>query len=700
MYSGNPATDASMPPTQWRTWSFQQYYDDIKTVGRAMLSLGLDRHASVNIWGFNSPQWLLAEMGAIFAGGKAAGIYPTDTPEQILYKIQHSNGQIVAVQDVKKFQMLAAVADQLPNVKAIVCWEFQPSPEQKASVAFEVLSWEEFMELGDAATPMSGKEAKTESGADLESALEKRMADQRPGHCCALIYTSGTTGQPKAVMMSHDNIIFEAGLIVDQIPNCKRPTQERGLSYLPLSHVAGMMLDIVFPLWATARTPAHMTLHFARAYDLSKGTVAHRLRAVKPTIFLGVPRVWEKIQATIKKSAAAASKGWCACITRCIVSWAKGLGERRARNLLIGGSGAFPLHYSLAKTIVLDKVATTLGLSECKLCITGAAPIGTDTLEFFGALGLNIMEAYGMSECSGLTTMSTEACHMWGSCGFAPQSCEVKVFKVSEDGSCGEECPRAPTVEEAYTPEGEAKYQGEICFRGRHIMMGYMANPDLGEEHMATIQRKLDSAIDNDGWLHSGDKGIITATGMVKITGRYKELLIGAGGENVAPVPIENAVKLAGEDVISNVMMFGDKKPFLAALVTLKAKGATGLERGTDELDCVFPGSDVRTVSAAMKDEAVIAHVKAAIVEGNKAAPNRNSTIKKFTILPYDFSVEGEELTSTLKLKRSVTLKHFAEVAGRVYAQKGRDPFVPFNAEDAPTPKNATAFTDAAQAQV
>merc|ERR1711939_265076 len=186
---------------------------------------------------------------------------------------------------------------------------------------------------------------------------------------------------------------------------------------------------------------------------------------------------------------------------------------------------------------------------------------------------------------------------------------------------------------------------------------------------------------------HSGDKGIITATGMVKITGRYKELLIGAGGENVAPVPIENAVKLAGEDVISNVMMFGDKKPFLAALVTLKAKGATGLERGTDELDCVFPGSDVRTVSAAMTDEAVIAHVQAAIVEGNKAAPNRNSTIKKFTILPYDFSVEGEELTSTLKLKRSVTLKHFAEVAGRVYAQKGRDPFVPFNAEDAPTPK-------------
>jgi len=270
---------------------------------------------------------------------------------------------------------------------------------------------------------------------------------------------------------------------------------------------------------------------------------------------------------------------------------------------------------------------------------------------------------------------------MWGSCGFTPQSLEVKVFKVNEDGSCGEECARAPTVAEAYTTEGELKYQGEICFRGRHIMMGYLANPDMGEEHVSQIQRKLDSAIDNDGWLHSGDKGIMTTTGMIKITGRYKELLIGAGGENVAPVPIENAVKLAGEDVISNVMMFGDKKPYLAALVTLKAKGATGLERGTDELDCVFPGSDVRTVSEAMSDKAVIKHVAAAIDEGNKAAPNRNSTIKKFTILPYDFSVEGEELTSTLKLKRSVALKHFAEVAARVY-KAGRDKYVPFHAKN------------------
>ena len=693
-YSGDAATDASMPVTQWRTWSFRQYYEAAKNVGRALLSLGLDRHASVNIWGFNSPQWVLAEMGTIFAGGKAAGIYSTDTAEQILYKILHSNGQVVIVQDAKKLDVLSALAAQLPNVKAIVCWAFQPSAEQKASVACEVLSWDEFMSLGQISVmkaetttetktqaELSSEDAGKEVVANIESALRQRMAEQRPGHCCALIYTSGTTGKPKAVMVSHDNLVFEAGLIVKKIPNCKGPGQERALSYLPLSHVSGMMLDILFPLWATARTPAHVTLHFARAYDLNKGTLVHRMRAVKPTIFLGVPRVWGKIQAKIK-TMAARNKGCCSCITRGIVSWAKARGEKRARNMLIGGSGAFPFCFSIAKRLVLDKVAAQLGLSDCKLCITGAAPIGQDTLAFFGALGLNIMEVYGMSECTGLATMNTEACHMWGSCGFSPQSIEVKIFKIKEDGTRGEECPPVPSVEEAYTKEGESKYQGEICFRGRHIMMGYMANPRLGEEHMATIQGKLDSAIDDDGWLHSGDKGIVTTAGMFKVTGRYKELLISAGGENVAPVPIENAVKLAGEDVISNVMMFGDRKSYMSAMVTLKAKGATGLERGTDELDCVFPNSGVLTVSAAMNDPAAIKHVLAAIVEGNKAAPNQNSTIKKFTILPHDFSVEGGELTSTLKLKRSIALQHFAEVAGRVYSLQGREEYVPFQSKD------------------
>merc|ERR1719265_1803475 len=219
---------------------------------------------------------------------------------------------------------------------------------------------------------------------------------------------------------------------------------------------------------------------------------------------------------------------------------------------------------------------------------------------------------------------------------------------------------------------------------------------------MDAMQRKLDSAIDNDGWLHSGDKGIATETGMFKITGRYKELLIGAGGENVAPVPIEDAVK-AECPAISNIMMFGDRKPYLAAMVTLKAKGDPGLTPGTDELDCEIPGSpEITTISAAMSDKVTIKYITDCIIEGNKAAPNNNSTIKKFTILPHDFSVEGGELTSTLKLKRSVTLGHFQEVAERTYDPAiGRNPYVPFNAGGAPaaTAAPAAAVTKAEEKQ-
>jgi long-chain-fatty-acid--CoA ligase ACSBG len=445
--------------------------------------------------------------------------------------------------------------------------------------------------------------------------------------------------------------------------------QERGLSYLPLSHVAGMLLDIIAPLYATAETPSWTTMHFARPYDLSKGTVGCRLRAVKPTVFLGVPRVWEKIQAKITKIGQSTTG-----LKRKIAMWAKDKGEIHAQNCQLGGSGAFPSMYGLASKLVHSKVKAALGLEECKFAFTGAAPIAVETLKFFGRLGLQINEVYGMSECTGATTFSLDSCHIWGSCGFAMPGMEVKVFKVNEDGSCGAECPPAPSVSDR-----DDQYQGEICYRGRHIMMGYMANPALGEEHVQTITRKLNAAIDDEGWLHSGDKGIKTDTGMVKITGRYKELLIGAGGENVAPVPIEDAVKAACP-AISNIMMFGDRQPYLAAMVTLKAKGNPGETQGTDELDCEIPGSDVTTISAAMSDPTTIKYITDCITEGNKEAPNRNSTIKKFTILPHDFSVEGGELTSTLKLKRSVTMEHFAEVAERTYTQKSRDAYVPFHA--------------------
>merc|ERR1719293_539866 len=211
--------------------------------------------------------------------------------------------------------------------------------------------------------------------------------------------------------------------------------------------------------------------------------------------------------------------------------------------------------------------------------------------------------------------------------------------------------------------------------------MGYMACPDMGEAHIAEIQKKTAEAIDSEGWLHSGDKGMITTQGMTRITGRYKELIIGEGGENIAPVPIEDIVK-KNCDGIAEVMMVGDKKKYNIALVTLKAKGANGEVPGTDELDAgaTRVNPEVSLISEAMSDkmwiDAVTAAIKAANSDG-KVCPNNAFKIQKFTILPTNFSEEAGELTPTKKLKRKVVETKFAELIDKIYAQDGM--YVPFN---------------------
>jgi len=233
------------------------------------------------------------------------------------------------------------------------------------------------------------------------------------------------------------------------------------------------------------------------------------------------------------------------------------------------------------------------------------------------------------------------------------------------------ECERAADL---FNPTEEE--QGEICFRGRHIMLGYMANPDLGEEHVAEITKKNAEAIDDEGWLHSGDKGCMDARGMVKITGRYKELIIGAGGENIAPVPIEDNIKKLCP-AVSNVLMIGDKKKFNVAVITLKAVGAEGEEPGTDDLNGgalqLYEGQKLETISAAVEDKEFIAAIQRAIEETNKdqeVCTNNASKIQKFTILPHDFSVQGGELTPTLKTKRGNVMKNYSDAIDALYASK------------------------------
>lgn len=651
----------ALPREEWTTWTFAQYHEDTRLMARAFIKLGFRQFDTANIWGFNSPEWFMSVMSAMYAGGKCGGIYPTDTPATAAYKVVHSGGSIITVEGKSHIDRVIEALNQRSDarhLKAVIVWAYEPAAGETVPVAgcgnVPVLSWSAALEFGRS---------------EPEDELQRRFEATKPGHCCALIYTSGTTGEPKAVMVSHDNIIYMSNtclmLISQSCGFGQQVAEERILSYLPLSHVAGLCVDLVSQLAVGALMPAWVTILFARPYDLKVGAIKDRLLIARPTIFLGVPLVWEKFADKIR-AIGAATEG----LKKSISSWAKETCLTNARSLQLGGDRVVPMGHSLAM-MLMSAVKGAIGLDQCKFACTGAAPIRVDTLEYFSSLGIYINELYGMSESSAIVTVSTDLAHEWGSCGYQLNGTEVKAFKVDPaDFNNKAECPLAPRLDCI-----DEEYQGELCFRGRGIMMGYLACTDMGPEHVQEINQKTAETIDRDGWLHSGDKGLKTERGMLKITGRYKELIIGDGGENIAPVPIEDNIKSVC-DAVAECMMIGDRRKYNVAILTLKAAGANGESPGTDELDAaaklVNPG--VTKISQAVEDPIWIDTLTAAITKTNanqKIVPNNAFKIQKFTILPHNFSEMGGELTPTKKLKRKVVEDKYSRIIERMYITDG-----------------------------
>eukprot|EP00515_Schizochytrium_aggregatum_P009106 CAMPEP_0202074770 /NCGR_PEP_ID=MMETSP0964-20121228/3815_1 /ASSEMBLY_ACC=CAM_ASM_000500 /TAXON_ID=4773 /ORGANISM="Schizochytrium aggregatum, Strain ATCC28209" /LENGTH=815 /DNA_ID=CAMNT_0048641939 /DNA_START=61 /DNA_END=2508 /DNA_ORIENTATION=+ len=674
----NGVAPPALPIDQWKTWSWQQFYDDSRTVAKAYVALGAKRFDGSVIYGLNSPYWVLSFTGAILAGALPAGIYPTDTPDQIQFKSDYTNAVIAFCDDEKHYEVFTSMAASLPLLKAIVAWGFDPKESEIARDGAEpvrIFNWNSFTALGSSVT---------------DEQLDAGIAAQDPRECAAFVFTSGTTGRPKAVMLSHDNLKFTAHVTMDPIKDFGIGGQERILSYLPLSHVAGVNVDILLPVQTSAKGESHVTVFFARPYDLKSGSLGQRLQAVRPTAFLGVPRVWEKIAEKIR-AAGASTKG----LKKKIATFAKQKGYEYQQNCQLGGSGVKPAMYNTVNDKILMKIKTVLGLDACKLAITGAAPMSRELQEYFASLGISINDVYGMSECGGGTTGNNNECRLWGSVGQAFPGTEVRVFKVDDkDVNIKTECPRTTNPSDPTEEE-----QGELCYRGRHIMMGYYANPRLGEEHVTEIETKNAETIDGDGYLHSGDKGTCSSVNMFYITGRYKELIIGVGGENIAPVPVEDFIKAKAAGV-SNFIMIGDKRKFNTALVTLRAAGATGELPGGDDLDPAVHGigsPGVTKISQAVNDEKWIKHIQDAIAECNKSSVCHNNAwkIQKFTILPHDLSVEGLELTPTLKTKRSYVDNKYKEVIDHMYNSESTYVKCPlFDSAAAPAAAtNATAAT-------
>ncbi|XP_036211334.1 long-chain-fatty-acid--CoA ligase ACSBG1 isoform X1 [Myotis myotis] len=476
-----------------------------------------------------------------------------------------------------------------------------------------VYTMEELMELG---------------GQVPEEDLDAILSTQQPNQCCALVYTSGTTGSPKGVMLSQDNITWMAryGSQAGSIQPAE-VQQEVVVSYLPLSHIAAQIYD----LWTGIQWGAQVC--FAQP-DALKGSLVDTLREVEPTSHMGVPRVWEKIMERIQE--VAAQSGF---IRRKMLLWA--MAVMLEHNLTCPSSDLKPFAARLADYLVLAKVRQALGFAKCRKSFYGAAPMTAETQRFFLGLNIRLYSAYGLSETSGPHFMSSPCNFRLYSSGKVVPGCRAKLVNQDAEGI------------------------GEICMWGRTVFMGYL-----------NMEDKTREAIDADGWLHSGDLGRLDGDGFLYITGRLKELIITAGGENVPPLPIEEAVKTE-LPLVSSAMLIGDQRKFLSMLLTLKCTLDPDTCEPTDMLTeqavefCQRVGSRATRVSdiVGRKDEAVYRAIEEGIrrVNGNAAA--RPYHIQKWAILERDFSISGGELGPTMKLKRLAVLEKYKDVIDSFYLE-------------------------------
>ncbi|XP_032163732.1 long-chain-fatty-acid--CoA ligase ACSBG2-like isoform X1 [Mustela erminea] len=594
---------------QWEVLNFNQYYAACRKAARALIKLGLQRFHGVGILGFNSIEWFIASLGAILAGGLCVGIYATNSAEACQYVISHAKVDILLVEnDLQLRKILSIPQSRMEPLKVIV----QYKPPMKGS-SNNLYSWNDFMDLGN----------------DIpDSQLDQIMESQRANQCAVIIYTSGTSGNPKGVMLSHDNITWTAGAVAKNSGlSCAAEKQEVVVSYLPLSHIAAQMMDMWLPMKIGAFT------YFAQP-DALKGTLIGTLKEVKPTIFLGVPRIWEKMQEMIKENSVKFSS-----LRKKVFSWGRVIGLKVNTKRMLGVYDT-PGSYRMAKALVFSKVRSDLGLDNCHFSVSGAAPLDQQTSQFFLSLDLPINEIYGMTESTGPHSMFSQNNYkIHSSCGKIMAGCKNMLYQQSKDGI------------------------GEICIWGRHVFMGYLEMEDVTME-----------VIDDEGWLHTGDLGRIDNHGYLYITGRIKEILIMAGGENVAPIPIENLVK-EKIPIVSNAVLVGDRAKFLSVLLTLKCEVDRTNGEPLDKLSleaihfCRNLGSHVSTVSEILElqDPLVYKAIQRGIDAVNQEAISNTQRIHKWAILEKDFSVLHGELGPTTKIRRHFITQKYKKQIEKFY---------------------------------
>ncbi len=570
----------------WRSWTWDQTGTAVREIGNGLLSLGFAANETSSILSNTVIEWVLADLAVLSCGGVANGIYPTDAASQVHYLCEDSGTTVLFVEDDEQLDKALEVRAQLPRLRKIVVFDMEGLRDVSDPM---IISLDALRELGRA------------HAAAHPQALDARVAGCKPGDLAILVYTSGTTGKPKGAMHSHKGLVYTVRGYNTLI---SRTQDDECMCFLPLCHIAERLGGEYFSLYTGAK------LNFVENPE----TVPENVREIAPTVFTAVPRVWEKFYSGVMIALKEAG-----ALQQMAYAWGIGVGTRIAEKVLAGQpvDGLLKVKFTIARWIALNNARKLIGIHRARFLVTGAAPISPDLVKWYLALGVPMLEVWGMTETCGAATGVPADRMKPGSIGPAAGYNEVKI--------------------DADT--------GEIRVRGPNVFMGYLNQPE-----------KTAETIDADGWLHTGDVGLVDEDGFFRITDRMKDIIITAGGKNITPSELENELKFS--PYVTDAVVIGDKRPYLTVIIMIDQENVEKYAQDND-----VPFSNYASLTRAPQVQELI---QAEIDRVNKKFA-RVEQIKKFFLLETQLSAEDEELTPTMKLKRKLVEKKYAPQIEAMY---------------------------------
>lgn len=570
----------------WRAQTWDQTAQAVREIAGGLMSLGFAKGECASILANTVVEWVWADLAVLSCGGVSNGIYPTDATSQVQYLCEDSRTTFLFVEDDEQLDKALEVRDQLPCLHKIVVFDMEGLHGLEDA---NILSLDALRALGRTYLAQHPHE------------LQQRVDACRPEDLAILVYTSGTTGKPKGAMHLHAGLVYTVRGFNTLIAQDER---DERMCFLPLCHIAERMGGEYFGLYTGTK------LNFVENPE----TIPENVREIAPTVFTGVPRVWEKFYSGVMISLKEAG-----AVQQAAYAWGIGVGTEIANRVLAGQavSSWLKFKFQIAQWLALNNVRKLIGIHRARFLVTGAAPISPDLVRWYLALGVPMLEVWGMTETCGASTGVPAERMRPGSIGPAAAFNEVRLDPAT----------------------------GEILVRGKNVFAGYLNLPE-----------KTFETIDKDGWLHTGDVGVMDFDGYFRITDRMKDIIITAGGKNVTPSELENDLKFS--PYITDAVVIGDKRPYLTVIIMIDQENVEKFAQDQD-----VPFSNYASLTRSPEVQALIQ----ADIDRVNLKFARVEQIKKFFLLENQLTAEDEELTPTMKLKRKLVEQKYAAQIEAMY---------------------------------